>query len=350
MKIEDYTTNESFQRWVKGDQKSAIYWEQYLATHPHEKEAVEKARQLLMALSQEDLIQVPDQEKVVNQLWQKINTTLEKEPSTQADYTTQPTYKHFRISPWQRWISYAAMLLLGLFSVWYFRSEPSIVHPQKSFSYITKKAKKGTKLTIPLSDGSLVKLNADTEIRYPEDFATHRQVYLKGEAYFEVQKDSLHPFEVITRDLNVKVLGTSFNVKAYPEETSQQVALVEGKVKVGSNPESNLKKTFTEYLIPTEMLTFQQEESEVAKEIFDPMEVLSWQDNIIYFKDASFKEVIKVLERWYGVDFIIQNPQRKFYNKFNGTYQNKSLAQVLEGVSFALKFDYQVKHKKVIIQ
>ena len=262
-----------------------------------------------------------------------------------------PIWKNNR-SHWKKWAQVAAVFLPLIFGTLYFFTDFKAWLPSEQISsksndkYFAKETSKGEKLTLALSDGSVVKLNSDSRIRYREmlDESGVREVFLEGEAFFEVAKDSLRPFIVHTGSLTTTVLGTSFNINAY-SSSELAVSVVSGKVKVQNTDEPNRESVL---LLPEEQAYYSSRNAVLIKRKFDYPHVLSWKDGTIYFKDAKFPEVIHALERWYGVDFEIRN--ENIEDGFSGAYTNKSLESVLSGMSYVLNFDFQIKGKKVIIK
>lgn len=214
---------------------------------------------------------------------------------------------------------------------------------------IVKTASRGQKSTVFLPDGSRVRLNSDSEIRFMSEFSdSARTVYLEGEAYFEVYSDSLRPFVVISKNLATIVLGTSFNVQAYPEDREIKVSLTSGRVKIKQN-DSHRSQVFELFLEPGYQAIYNTQKSTIRKAEFDPRQTLSWKDNILYFEDAEWGEIVEQLERWYGVHIIVENEiyEDKLYS---GEFKDAALKNVLESLSFTKGFDYQIKENKIIIK
>lgn len=150
-----------------------------------------------------------------------------------------------------------------------------------------------------LSDGSVVYLNSDSRLKYPEVFTgNERKVYLEGEAYFEVAKDNEHPFKVMAQGVEVNVLGTHFNVNAYPERTDVVTTLVEGKVRVE-------RGTRQIVLVPGEQAVASAESLEV-KEV-DVREYIAWKDGLFMFSRMSLEEIMRQVYRWYGVETVFSD-------------------------------------------
>ncbi len=187
--------------------------------------------------------------------------------------------------------------------------------------YNTITVPRGGEYQLTLSDGTRVWLNAETELKYPVTFTGEvREVVLEGEAYFEVAKNSACPFVVKSEKLEIKVLGTSFNVKAYPQET-QQATLVEGKVKVHAGSRSR-------ELQPGEQLNYLSGEPEVRK--VDVRAYVAWKDQRFVFNDDLLEEVMRKLGRWYDVTFELRDADVREIRFTGNLPKYKDLEQVLD--------------------
>ncbi|MEM1134787.1 MAG: FecR domain-containing protein, partial [Bacteroidota bacterium] len=253
---------------------------------------------------------------------------------------------------WQSWQVAAAFMLTTLFGfVFYYITKKNMELPvikEIPVSYITKSTSKGQKLTLSLPDGTLQKNNAESFIRIPEKFtAEKREIYLNGEAYFNVAKDSLRPFMIYSGNLLTTVLGTSFNIKSYPDETVQRVTVVSGKVSVKSLDNKSSEPAF---LLPNSLLIYHTEKNEnLIERNIDIKPELAWTEGVIIYEDEYLKKILKDLERWYGVEFIVGSGVDQT-GKYTGTFDNTNLDNVLQGLSFMSKgFQYQIEGKKVWI-
>jgi transmembrane sensor len=213
---------------------------------------------------------------------------------------------------------------------------------------IEKHALRGQKLTLSLPDGSQVKLNSGSRLITPEVFHEDiRKVFLEGEAFFEIAEDSSWPFVVETMDMGVQVLGTSFNVRSYPDEGNVSVAVLTGKVMVSDRSDNNLENQIV--LLPKEMLDYSVEEKRfIEKRQFDPGLVLGWKDQQLVFRDEKIKNILTTLSRWYDVEFDITSildQEREFTVNFN----NPTLKEVMESISYSFQFDYRITKDKIFI-
>lgn len=213
--------------------------------------------------------------------------------------------------------------------------------------YNTLKIPYGKKFEVQLSDGTIVHLNSGTSLKYPVQFLKNqnRQVYLTGEAYFEVTKDKARPFTVKTDEINVEVLGTKFNINAYGEDVTSDVVLVEGKVSLYKGKKENKKLVF---LTPGLKGSSQIGQQRITKESVNTDYYTAWIKGSLVFKNASFNDIIKKLERNYNVTIINKN---KSLGKeiFNARFDNESIEVVLKYLSDSYAIDYKIKEDEITI-
>ncbi len=215
---------------------------------------------------------------------------------------------------------------------------------------IIKSNPKGQKSTVFLPDGSKVILNSESSISYSSIFDNDsRRVRLSGEAYFEIEKEVDRPFIVYTNYINIKVLGTSFNVMAFENKKTVKVTLTTGQIEVHKNGNQLVSKDNI-LLYPGQAISYNIDKTSFDKiTSFNHEAEYGWKDGLIYFDKASFSEVISKLSGWYGVDFIIQGKPKKEWN-YSGKFDNYAMSNVLNALSFTGKFEYELENKIVNIK
>lgn len=248
---------------------------------------------------------------------------------------------------------YVAASLLFIISagiaVWYTINvvkSQTAVKEQIVHQVISKSNPRGRKSLVTLPDGSTVKLNSESYIEYEENFIESRHVKLIGEAFFEVVGDPEREFLIDIGELQVRVLGTSFNIQAYPFKKNMTVAVATGEVQV-SKVDGN-GKSVLEILQKNEMISIDHQSGAYKVTGFDPDEWFAWRDGILVFNAQSYEEIFSRLERWYGVEIIVRRmPQ--ISEGFTARYDNPSLEVVLEGISFTSDIRYSIEGKKIFI-
>lgn len=263
----------------------------------------------------------------------------------------------------QQWYRIAAIFIFGLctfFAYQFFKAKdaanfPATIVWKKSYTPGRQTS------TILLADGSKVTLNAASEIKYPVSFNSQtREVYLTGEAFFDVAKDHQHPFIVHTKNISIKVLGTAFDVKSYANEGATETTLLRGKVEITLNkrPEKHI------LLNPAEKFTLQHAAEPgiehlngdiysitpmtYYKDDKDAILETSWMNNKLLFRNETFSLLSLRLSRWYGVDFVFKSDQLKAY-KFTGEFEKESLAEALKALQFITPFKYEIEGKTIYL-
>ncbi len=205
----------------------------------------------------------------------------------------------------------------------------------------------GKRTCVNLPDGSKVTLNAGTQLIYPKKFSgSHRLVNLKGEAFFEVQKDERNPFMVQTPDLSVEVLGTSFNVMAYANDNTIETTLVTGKVRINrKNPITGQEQKVI--LTPNHKAIYYKSDGHILMDMVDVRFDTSWKQGILLFDNEPFEYIIKKLERWYNTPIELSD-NLKGKHRFTMSLSDESLNDVLEMIKETTPVNYTWANGKVI--
>lgn len=255
----------------------------------------------------------------------------------------------------------AAILIISLGSLgFYLYLNHEVAGPSENILA----TKKGSRSSLVLPDGTKVLLNADTKLRYDQSFGKKlREVFLEGEAFFEVVEDRDHPFVVHTKTMDVKVLGTTFNVRAYSSDRNTQTTLLKGSVEVTLN-----KRKDRVILKPNEKIIVQNEtDSGIVRATTPEMftENISihtvktnlqdssiveteWTKNRLAFDQAYYSEVFPELERWYGITVTVKDTAI-LKRKISGSYENEDLTEVLESFKLATGFQYKIQNHNLLI-
>ena len=204
----------------------------------------------------------------------------------------------------------------------------------------------GGEYRLVLSDGSVVYMNSESRLKYPVKFIEDKRVVkLEGEAYFDVTHDEQHPFIVRTEQLNVKVLGTGFNVMAYKGDARTEVTLVHGKVDVKS-------KNISEILTPSRQFVMNNDTREYEVRSVNVNTYVDWKNGILNFDAMPLEELGEKVSRWYGVKFFFSKESLK-YLKFSGAFKKYNnidyildLIEATTDVSFELKGDVVIVNEK----
>lgn len=225
--------------------------------------------------------------------------------------------------------------------------------------------KKGSKSNIVLPDGTKVWINADTRLSYNENaWEKSREVELLGEAYFDVVKDKKRPFIVHTKVMDVRVTGTAFNIRAYPDEKNSATTLLRGSVEVYLKKKkgekitlaTNEKLVVQNNYVQDGKLNIKANSNEAAIQLLtikvNPVDSTAketeWINNKLVFDNELFEDIIPVLERRFNTKIELQ---RKIISdrKFSGTFEDDSLKDALESFKFSIGFNYTIYKDKVVI-
>lgn len=271
--------------------------------------------------------------KLKEQLWQRISGT---HPEVKA--YDEPA-RVIRMPVWYKRISIAAIFLLLAGLGLYLSNKQSPAGT--SLTYKEVMLPYGKKAKITLADGTLVYLNAGSRLKYPDHFSkTERRVFLKGEAFFEVTKNPNKPFYVQTKYTTTRVLGTRFNLQSW-EGPFDQLAVEEGRVQFTAAGCID-----TLILYPNMQGTFNGHS--LKQTTINSAHIVAWTKGVMIFNDRKLSEVAAELERWYGVKVHLNDPAL-FNYRVKARFDNPSLTDVLQDISFALNIKYKMKDKEVTL-
>lgn len=285
-----------------------------------------------------------EEERIKAQILEHIGDEAADKPDEFSTFNTRNPGKYTRRNFTVRWGAAAAVILL-IFSTsfgMYLLQEQA---PEQKTAYVERTLPAGKTAIFTLSDGSKVHLNSESTLKFPKEFGEEsRKIYLDGEAYFEVRSDEDRPFEVYAGSIKTTVLGTAFNVKAFPGEQQTQIAVKHGKVAVEKEDSVNTSLLLT----PNQWATFDKNQKEFQKESGDIRPIVAWKDRILFFHNKTVADAANMLERWYGTEIVVKNQALRSC-VLQGEHKEESLENVLEAMKFALDMDYKFTGKKVII-
>lgn len=355
--VEDFLIDNTFQSYCSEDNAQCMqYWEKYIAAHPEQLDTILKAKRLYHILA-------GHKKPVHKELAALRQTILAKDTAGKSKQI-----------PWKNILKIAAVVsLMGFGYMWYSsRPEiPSAESPTMSAQVSLYKTKKGEKKVFELPDGTKVTLNSESSLAVEDAFnSSDRQVSLIGEGFFEVAKDPDKPFILHTNDFDIRVLGTSFNVKSYPDELRSEALLVEGTIEMKSKGEqgnSIIVKPNQKVIVyrnnlalmPAQELQKKQAVKVSLKEIAIQdltqdegkagVADIAWKENRLAIDDQDFMSLKRILERWYDVDIAIESKAVRDY-RFTATFSTESITQVLIALQKVQPFKYEINGKKITIQ
>ncbi len=320
--LQKLIADESFIMWVYSNNDNK--WTAWLANNPDKKDLVEQIRNIILSNNFKSEKVSKERIKYLKDIIDDNIILLENQDSSIGTL-------------WSPWIKRAAVLFIimsFLAAIFFILNNIPGTTPNVATSFIEKSTHKGQKLTTNLPDGSKVILNSNSKIYFELPFnGNERNIRLEGEAFFEVAKDSLKQFIVVSGDISTTVLGTSFNIKNMSEERVE-VSLISGRVAVRN------KRGQTVNLNPYEVAIAKKSKTiEVNK--FDNLDRIAWKDGVLVFNNASFAEMIKILEDWYGVTINATDSLEEDFH-YTAKYDNHTLQEVLQGIAFVQYFDFSI--------
>jgi len=222
------------------------------------------------------------------------------------------------------WWKVAAVLLIGFSSWWFVHEQPNRQAP--AAMAVLKAQADG--LNIILSDGSHIWLNAHSSIRYPKKFAHTRDIYLDGEAYFEIAHDANHPFVVHSAKTQTRVLGTKFNVRSYPSERQIEVTVAEGKVGFGCATNNQV------LLTPNQKGTFDKRTGQVVETENDNSNFIAWKTREFTFDGQPLTKVFGTLAEVYHFRYQFDSPTLK-RRMLTANFKNRPLTEIIQTIALS---------------
>ena len=241
----------------------------------------------------------------------------------------------FRRGWWMTFQRIAAILivplLLSFLGYFYFQSTKQ----QSGNSFAEIQCPMGVRTKFQLPDGSTGYLNSGSKLKYAVTFEKERKVQLVGEAFFDVVHNEKLPFHVNTPNLDIKVMGTTFNVVANTDESTEEVVLQTGKVDVSSQTGKQLT-----VLKPNEKIILDTEKQTFAKKEVEASQYTSWKEGKLVFRNENMLQVARRLSRWYNADVVVDDRQLDDYT-FHATFDDEPLDEVLKLLTITTPLNYQ---------
>jgi len=234
----------------------------------------------------------------------------------------------------------AAAIIVVSLSVW---TGTELDNRKQKHQYTEIFSPAGQKTRIVLPDSTIVLLNGNSQIRYSRNFnEDSRNVELTGEGYFDVRKDLSRQFIVKTSELDVKVFGTSFNVKAFENDQTVEIGLKNGQIGIDRNEKEIVQLT------PGQVATFDKKEQKLDVGKMDINLVSAWTREEMVFEEDSLEEIVKYMERWYGVDIQVA-PELRDGELLTFKVKTESLGELLKLINLLKPIKYHIDGKQVVI-
>jgi transmembrane sensor len=356
---DDFINDPQFRLWVQHPTEvTENFWANFLKENPDKNMAVENARTILKAVEQQvkkEFLSQEDEDQIFNQIQEQIES--------------EKVQRIRRLPVWMGWAA-AASIVLGII-IWEFiptKSEQvnQVVYEnnrEKALTPLTEKINNTDKaILVTLDDGSSIFLNPNSKISYAQNFnqGNIREIYLSGEAFFEVAKNPNKPFLVYANELITKVLGTSFNVRAYADEKDVTVKVRTGRVAVAVARITDVQQKMSSreldgiMLLPNQQAVLSRQEVRLVKSLVENPAVISknqpqnlMQQQFI-FNANNATQVFESIEKAYGVD-IVFDENLLSQCQFTGNITDESLYEKLDIICKTIEAQYQILDAQVII-
>lgn len=355
--VEELVCNESFQHYCLGiSLENHVLWEEWINSIPERAFDVEQAKKLVNILT---IKQGSRLEQV-----KALKSGFKQQETLAQLLSTVPDEKSISITPhgFYKYISFAAAAVIILVSLYFIQQNYSsskniqVEHPLAASVFSSGQI---PRKTVILPDGTVITLHQNSEIKLAKNFnPASRELWLTGEAFFEVKHDAKHPFVVHTPFNDIKVLGTSFNVKAYPHSGLIETSLIHGSVQV----ESKKYPGYRVLLKPDEKLSFHsapENKDERLKNIFrvsalnrngqtNKSEETQWIHHPMLIDNEPLTVIAEKLQSWYGIEIYIADPEVKAY-RYSGTFENESIMKTLEALQTAYPFKFKAEQNRIVL-
>lgn len=285
-----------------------------------------------------------DVDEFIRNDWE-MHLKTEADPNFTLTHVLDKVHHHIRLNEaneprtlnvWNYFQRVAAILVLPLllsFAAYYYftQQKSDAIAP----AYAEIQCPLGVRTKFDLPDGSTGYLNSGSRLKYPVQFTGERKVELVGEAFFDVVHNAESPFHVTTKNLDIKVLGTSFNVIANEDEPTEEVVLQTGKVDVSSMTGKSLA-----VLSPNEQLVLDVQKRTFEKSKVEASTYTSWKEGKLVFRKENMQQMARRLSRWYNVDIVVDDKELDDYT-FHATFIDEPLDEVLKMLSITTPLKYE---------
>ncbi|MHA4808816.1 FecR family protein [Flavitalea flava] len=375
---EDFVCDESFRDYCTGSEPDAIqFWTNWIKNHPDKQAVLEEAKALIAILNakQGNLVEQTDQLRDGVQRYELLRQRLTAQTVTAGATVTEGAavteganvanattgLREGNTSLFKYATGIAASLLVisitGYLLFFRNKTTPSSDIAASPISFI--QSGNEPRKTAMLPDGSVVTLHSNSRLTLASGFnKTNRELILSGEAFFDVSQDALHPFIVHTDHVNIEVLGTLFNVQAYPGDAHTETSLFKGKVAVyvKGHPDQRV------ILLPSQksvIANHTEKKVPVTDTVIavvplaaDPVshkaKEIAWVRNRIKIVDEPLETIAARLQDWYGISIIFTDNEVKAY-RYSGTFESETVVKALDALQLSYPFSFRVENEKIII-
>jgi ferric-dicitrate binding protein FerR (iron transport regulator) len=338
--LADFIQDDAFIQWAKSpDAAGDAFWQQIAELYPHQKEVIEQARQTVLNLA--ELSRPAFDEQEAGLIWAQISGQMDDVPMA------TPV---FRLG-WLRYAAAAVVVLLAAWGIRHWHREPATLYAQRTEQLKNVREEINETQTdkrIQLPDGSHVTLAQGSRISFSERMeGGKREVYLSGEAFFDVKRNPVRPFLVYAGELTTRVLGTSFTVRSFEKENVASVQVRTGSVSVEARAP---RKTQSVVLSPNQQVSFFRKEERLSMGLVKaPQPVIAQAELARFtFNNAPVSAIFDSLSKAYGIE-IVYDKEAVAACRLTSSVQEESLFEILGVICEAIEAEYQVTGAKIRI-
>ncbi|MGC1392085.1 MAG: FecR family protein [Bacteroidales bacterium] len=327
--IEMGLDNEKIDRFFKGKytDEDASYIDEVFCDNSKEDDLKHVLLKQFYELLTEDEKGKKNLDHILYRIHYEINTRLSASKARSFD----------KITKWSLRIAGVVLLpLIFFFGIHTYKD--TVLNRQ---AWVEIKAPAWTRAQFSLPDGTTGWLNSNSSVKYNGNFNSDRQVTLKGEAFFDVFKDKKRPFIVNTPEINVKVLGTRFNIASYENEKTVEVVLEEGKLLLNNK---ELNKSYT--MNPNDLIIYDKTLKKFSAEVVQPQKYSSWKEGKLIFRNDPLDVIARRLERWYNVDVEVDVNSTEDL-RWRATFLDDSLEEVLVLLRRSMPVNYRIENESL---
>ena len=350
---QDFAEDSFFIRWVKHpDEESDWFWQSFIREHPDKADDIRAAQEIISILNfKKHSIDDSSYESMRNRFLLSLREEKEKE---------QPvTHNRFTLG-WKQILKVAAVFVILVAGVALYRSsdtvsaEPEQLANEESIQVGDTEERsnpRGQRSVLMLPDGSKVWLNSESKISYTKEFNRRntRDVYLEGEAFFNVVHNESAPFIVhAASSIRIEVLGTSFNVKSYRNDQTVETTLVNGKVSI-DKVEKDGQSSGNLILRPNQRAVYFKETNTLNVESVNASNLSAWRHDHLVFDETPLRDVFTQLERWYDIRIHVSENE-DLECRLTANVQQESLENVLKLLETSHQIEYTISDKDVFIR
>lgn len=340
-------SNKSFIDWVKDPTETRQYfWKKWIDEHPENVDEIIRAKKFVQSLK------FKEKELSAGELDEVFGKIIKNQKSSSYSESNREKVGYFLFgNPVRIAASVSIFILSSFLLLWIGFTNPEAVQLSENqpIQWVEVVTARGERKEIILPDSSVVNLNYESSLRYPSQFSeAERVIEFTGEAFFDVTHDKERPFKVITQGIETKVLGTTFNINSYMQESDIKISLVTGRVEVTKLAPAQQEVNQLN-LAPGEEMSFEKSTEKMIINQFDVAPTIAWKDGVLIFKNVGFEEFIDRLEKWYNVNFQVFGPYPKDWG-INGRYEKEELENILIGVKFVYDIDYSIQGNNVTLK